>query len=105
MLSCPKKGAAFASPIPCHLPPALFGLSFPVLLICCLLETRLFHTFCLISVLSPGRKAPLTTSATFSSQVSLAAAAQHCVPRDRGHTSRDKGGWCPLLIPWALNQQ
>lgn len=55
--------------------PAVFGLGFPVLLICCLGETRLFHTSCLSSVLSPGRKAPLMTSDTFPLQMSLAAAA------------------------------
>lgn len=74
VLFCPKKGAVFASPIPCRLPSALFGLGFPVLLICCPDETRLFHTSCLISVLSPGRKASLVTSATFPLQVSRAAA-------------------------------
>lgn len=50
VLFCPKNGAVFASPIPCCLPPALFGLSFPVLLIC-LGETRRFHASCLLSVL------------------------------------------------------
>lgn len=41
VLFYPKNAAVFASPIPCCLPPALFGLGFPVLLIC-LGETRLF---------------------------------------------------------------